>query len=399
MRSIKTNTIFLNLLIIIFVFQPALQLVFPIFTYADEFIAMLAFPLMIFRIGKNKFRITISKDDKHLALFLLLIFAIGIISNVRSGIQTYKYIFGDVLIFFKFFLIYYLTRTSMKGASPSKGLLRLIIVFLIIGTIYDYATATNVTSYLRYGFKSNYFIYGNPTGLLAISSFTLCMYLLINKKFDFFVILISIVILSTLRFKAFVFLAFIFIMYFYTIKLNKKISISKFLVFGIVGFIIAYSQIEFYFISSVDTTARGQLLTKSLQIMKDYFPLGTGFGTFGSYMSGLNYSSLYYTYNLNNIYGLGPTFTAYLSDSFWPMIIAQFGLFGIVLYFLCIKNLFDKIQQTYKKKENNYIYFCKILALLYLLISSITESAFVNPVCVCFAIIIGLEMNNDVEKA
>lgn len=115
-------------------------------------------------------------------------------------------------------------------------------------------------------------------------------------------------------------------------------------------------------------------------------------------MSGLNYSSLYYVYNLSNIYGLGSTFTAYLSDSFWPMIIAQFGFFGMILYFFCIKKLFNRIQLTYKKNENNYIYYCKALALIYLLISSIAESAFVNPVCVCFAIIIGLELNNDEEK-
>ena len=276
----KLSTFFLNLLIIIFVFQPALQLVFPIFTYADEFIAVMTVPYMIFRIKKKNFKITISKDDKHLVLLLLSIFVIGIISNINSGIQTYKYVLGDILIFYKFFLLYYLTRTSMKGASPSRTLLRIIIIFLILGTIYDYTTEKNITGYLRYGLKSNYFIYGNPIGLLAISSFTFCMYLLINKKFDFFVILICIVILSTLRFKAFVFLTFTLLMYFYTIKFNKKISISNFLVLGIIGFAIAYSQIEFYFIKSVDTTARGQLLTKSFQIMKDYFPLGTGFRNF-----------------------------------------------------------------------------------------------------------------------
>ena len=63
---------------------------------------------------------------------------------------------------------------------------------------------------------------------------------------------------------------------------------------------ISWDQISFYYLSH-DDVARNILTSKSMEIAKDYFPLGTGFGTYGSYISGVYYSSLYYKYDLYKI--------------------------------------------------------------------------------------------------
>ena len=388
------NSLILNLLILLFVFQPFIQSVIPIFSYLDEAVALLAIPVFFIKIAKNHFKIKYLKEDGKLFLALFGILIIGIVSNLFSNIQTIKYILGDILIFYKFFMIYYIARVLFKKSKINIVLIRIIIIFLFLGTLYDYAFSVNITGYLRYGIPSNYFIYGSPIGLVSVSSFILSCYLLENKKIDLFVILNCFVIFSTLRFKAFVFIIFTIVLYLYIIKFNKRINISKFLILGLIGFSIAYSQIDFYFFSSIDTTARGQLLVNSIAIMKDYMPLGTGFGTFASYMSGINYSILYYNYNLAGIYGLSPNYTAYLSDSFWPMIFAQFGIIGTILFIYCIKNLFNKIQK-YDLKKDKYIYYAKMLAFVYMLISSVTESAFVNPVCIGFALVLGMRDLNE----
>lgn len=398
MKKKYFSSLILNFLVVMLVFQPYLQIKFPIFSYFDELIALLSIPvILVYFFKRHDGRITIKRDDLGIIVSLLGIFFIGIISNLLYSIQTTKYILGDILIFYKFFMLYFLSRILFKNVSINKNIIRVIIIFIFIGTIYDYLFSVNISSYLRYGFPSNYFIFGTPLGLVSISSFLLCCYLYENKKFDIYVILISIVILSSLRFKAFVFLTCFAILYCYIIKYNKKINFNKIIILGIIAFMIAYNQIEYYFFDSVDTTARGQLLVKSFSIMKDYFPVGTGFGTYGSYMSGLNYSSLYYTYGLSKIYGLSSTFMSYLCDSFWPMIFAQFGIFGAILFINCLKIFFNKIQNCFNN-NNNYIYLSKLLAFLYLVISSMTESSFVNPICICFSIILGMGNDKDDEN-
>ena len=69
----------------------------------------------------------------------------------------------------------------------------------------------------------------------------------------------------------------------------------------------------------------------SLTIAGQLFPLGSGFATFGTYMSGEYYSPLYYEYGLNTVWGLWPSNPTFVSDSFWPAILAQFGFIGLVV--------------------------------------------------------------------
>ena len=55
-----------------------------------------------------------------------------------------------------------------------------------------------------------------------------------------------------------------------------------------------------FFSSIIPDSARYQLLTKAFEIARDMFPLGAGFATFGSYYSGVYYSSVYAAYGLSN---------------------------------------------------------------------------------------------------
>jgi hypothetical protein len=131
------------------------------------------------------------------------------------------------------------------------------------------------------------------------------------------------------------------------------------------------------------------LLQNSFEVANDHFPLGSGFGTYGSNSSGIEYSPLYQKYGLNNIYGLTQSNPMFISDSFWPMILGQFGYFGLFIYLIIILNLFRIIQQNFNSaKVHQYIVGLGIF--IYLIISSIAESAFVNPIAMPFAILLGI---------
>ena len=71
-----------------------------------------------------------------------------------------------------------------------------------------------------------------------------------------------------------------------------------------------------------------------------YFPLGSGFATFGSDQAARNYSRLYYQYGFNSLFGMNTKDGSFLSDTFWPMAIGQFGWIGSILYILIYVRIF-----------------------------------------------------------
>lgn len=96
-----------------------------------------------------------------------------------------------------------------------------------------------------------------------------------------------------------------------------------FVLLGIGSAILAMDQIQEYFLTS--TSARSLLMQDGVDIAFNCFPFGSGFASFATYMSGAYYSPLYYEYGLNSVWGLMPANPSFVSDSFWPAVIAQFG--------------------------------------------------------------------------
>jgi hypothetical protein len=70
----------------------------------------------------------------------------------------------------------------------------------------------------------------------------------------------------------------------------------------------------------------------SLKVARDDFPLGGGLGRWGSWMSRVEYSPLYYKYKVNRIHGLKPTNPVNATDTFWPQIVGELGVVGTLGY-------------------------------------------------------------------
>lgn len=156
-------------------------------------------------------------------------------------------------------------------------------------------------------------------------------------------------------------------------------------------FIIAVGGKEFFFYFFGKNTmdmARGALTFTSLRIANDTFPLGAGFGTYASWASGTYYSPLYQLYGISGIFGLTKEWPGLVSDVFWPMVIAQNGYIGLFVYCFIIYCLFRLILQC--SKYDKKIFLSGMGALSYLIVSSIAESAFVNPLAVPLSFVIGL---------
>ena len=156
--------------------------------------------------------------------------------------------------------------------------------------------------------------------------------------------------------------------------------------------IVSARQFVYYFHSLGTEAARTALTQASLRIAEDHFPFGTGFGTFASAFSADPYSKVYYLYHIQNVWGISRQYNAFISDTFWPMILGQTGWLGLVCYAAALLLLFSVIYHM--RKHNAYSFASALAAFFYLLISSTSESAFVNTMAVPLAFLLGVLLSD-----
>ena len=133
------------------------------------------------------------------------------------------------------------------------------------------------------------------------------------------------------------------------------------------------------------------MLLTSITILKDYFPIGTGFATFASHSAAVNYSPVYTKYGFELIYELRNSVTGtFFDDQFWPIILGQTGAIGTVCYVYVLFTLFKKIQRLFN--VNLDLYMSALFVFIYLFISSIAEPAFNNSVAIPLAMTLTMAM-------
>ncbi|MEL7029282.1 MAG: hypothetical protein AAGL49_08710, partial [Pseudomonadota bacterium] len=85
--------------------------------------------------------------------------------------------------------------------------------------------------------------------------------------------------------------------------------------------------------SKSEETIRERSYTAAVEIAGDYFPLGTGAGTYLSAPSRFPvFSPVYHKYGLSKIDGGSPDNPIYLLDTFWPKILGEAGWIGFIGY-------------------------------------------------------------------
>lgn len=400
-RIVKFKYIFFIVCLYLFIFQFALQEYIPWLKYWDEVYAILFFPLILIKILKNKFKkqkIRIQKEDEIILLAVILLILIGIMANIIFQYQKNFIAFQEILIVFKFLLAFYTTKLifedikiyqNEKLANHTK----IITVSLFFLIILDYIFGF-FPQQIRYGLKTEQLFFGHQTGLVAVMIVNLAtlMYTSNSKHKFLYIILNLFIIASTLRAKALAIVAIFIILYYWLVKKNRNLSIKLIIIILIASTVLSIQQILYYFIE-VPNTARSVLVSTSFQIATDHFPLGSGFATFGTHLSGENYSPIYKIYQIENTYGLSENNPKFVSDNFWPAILGEFGYIGLIIYVIILVILYKKIHKKYK--QNREVYITALLPFLYLLVASTAESAFLHTMSVSMFFIISIALNTD----
>ena len=86
------------------------------------------------------------------------------------------------------------------------------------------------------------------------------------------------------------------------------------------------------------TAARTVMTRDSFGVALEHFPLGAGFGRFGSETAGEYFSPEYLERGYQHIWGLSAELgnDRYLNDTMWPAILGEAGYFGLVAFLLAL---------------------------------------------------------------
>ena len=407
-KKITEAFIIFSILVLVFLYDYFSSVI----GFYDEFLAFYFF-IIILTVTFFHQKIKLYSKEIYIAISLLIIAIIGLLSNYHSlklGYNTNKIaIIGDMINFFKAFLAYFGVRFLANNINSGRILNKLtkyseiafyiLIVFLIIDFIFKI-----FPQYLRYGIHSYQLFFTHTSRYSFAFSFIFLMLFLknYNEKKGFLLFILFLGLLS-LRVKYFAFFLTATMIIFFGKKLVKIPRKLFLIVLGFCMLIIAFifkDQLTMYF--SLDTGwSRAIILVKSYKIGNDFFPFGTGFGTYSSFFSGKYYSWVYELYGIDHVYGISKTYWGFIADQFWPMVLGQFGYFGLLAFISVIYNFIMlfiiKIKNSTSLVQKQYMY-VSLLGMLLLLIDSSSDAIFTQNRAVILFILFGLFINSYKEN-
>jgi hypothetical protein len=128
--------------------------------------------------------------------------------------------------------------------------------------------------------------------------------------------------------------------------------------------------------------ARVALYAGSMAVARDEFPLGAGIGRYASHMSREAYSPVYAEYGLDNVYGLRERRPIAVTDTFWPMILGETGIIGLLATITFFALLARDVWRAAEPRGSPAVRAFTLGALLVLvegLVRSLASPAFVAP--------------------
>ena len=417
----RKNAWLLAVLMWLLVLQNPLENLSHSFAYLDELVALAGMLLggyVVFVVDKGRY----IKYHLHVWIPLAVFVAAGLAGNLIYRYQPLKCVAVDLFTNLKFFaaisLGYFFFRRTpwedLKRVAVLNGNAAVILLFCLFlaDRIFDLYPAE-----VRYGLKSAVLFYRHPTYLAGALAFLLMLLTVFYEKKNLPAIGMGLIMfLFTLRAKSMAAAAAYVAIFLFFGVFKRKLKPWHVIVLGVACVLIAWPKIHFYFIELADHSARSVMMATSVRIMKDYFPIGTGFGTFASAEAAKHYSPVYGMYGFQNNFELrdmrdlentmrliredsylmeclaeDPStvyWRPYLNDHFWPIIFGQTGLIGTLAFLVLVGFLIWCCLRV--SRLDRYAYTGVLFAVVYLLISSMAEPAFHNALAVPLALVMGI---------
>ena len=336
-----------SIFLIFVLFQNLIGQVLPsFFSYWDELLSLLLGCLFLFR-TKGK----IIKDDFTYLAYVLIIIVIGVLGNIQFGYQTsFSAIVRDIVGFMKFPLVF----ISLYRLNISKRIAEKTIEFIPFIRLYSYTVfAFGIVSlFLNIGMTQEeirgtihpyMFLYSHPTYL---TTGLICLLCIMNAA-DEAGIKEDIVFLGSvalaMRTKGFAFIA-VYVFLKYGARWARKLQFLYWPVIAIIVFFVTKSKLQMY--ASFSNSPRESLYVGSIKLLRDCFPIGSGFASFASHISGRYLSSVYSFIHIAGLYDINGEISVDIGDAGLPYYLGQFGFLGtLFIVLLIVKMIKMSIQE------------------------------------------------------
>ncbi len=366
------------------------------FQYIDDIFTIFFISIAILKCFFKKNREKLNIYDEYLIISGILFLLIGLIGNYISKYQTnINVIFVDILSFLKWFAIYvsgiiiFKTKNANRYFDIAEFFSKFILIIIVLLSTCNIVFEWNIgETSLRYGMPILVTLGSHISLVAAVTCGCISILLVDYKKNKKWVLLGMIIDILTLRVKAIGYVVIIMMCLLFN-KNKKKFSLKKLFIYAFIAIIVAQSSISGYFLK--ENGSRGLALKASFKIASEFFPIGSGFATFGTVASVKSYSKAYSKVGLSSRFGFREGQASWVGDGGWATQIGQFGVIGTILYVCMIYFVYCSV----KKRINGNINFLPYVSIfIYMLISSTSEIAFSSN----FAILLALALDFIVLK-
>ncbi|MDY5701524.1 MAG: hypothetical protein SPK68_10585 [Lachnospiraceae bacterium] len=393
MKNQKPTTVVWTLLLVGFIFHGVLENSLDFVKIFDEIVALLCFPFAAYDYFTNKrekgIRLT---KTRRMELGLLLTFLLcGLAGNILYRFQPLWVVLVSAVLAAKFFMILltagYIQKFLKVDMEKQEGTIQILSILW-----FGY--------YMLSLLLPQYFEAPEAWDICAKSSllFALLIFSTHKRIYRYRLYLMMMLVMLVLSGKEKAYGAILVLGLFYYLIVHKKVQtkIRYILYMAIPVAVLAWDKIYYYYVQGYGRYAKSIMTSTSLQIAKDYFPIGTGFGTFGSTYAREVYSPVYFLYGIADNPELGIESRQYLTDLFWPILFGETGVLGTIFYCGLILLLFIQIQRVfyYNKKK----YFLLIFMFVFMMMTTFTEAGFMQPMVMVFAYVMGMLLEEYEEK-
>lgn len=332
------------LLFAFMLFENPLESTFPFLCYFDEALCFAALGVLLF--GARKVRAVLGKNYSVVACLAVSVVLIGLFGNVISGYQTNGVaIAKEALAYLKFPVVAVASLYVMRVVPVDDAFKNCVLVskvFVVTCAIFAIVNllmpSAGFGHDVRSGLLSFKFIFSHPTFL--VFSLVMALVVLEGEKSGGtpIKILCLVLLVLTMRDKAFGFVGLCLVSW--ALKIENKKQIAPYvLLVGAVVALVGWPKIAEYL--SFSNSPRQALYSTALAISVSFFPLGGGLASIASSLSGEYYSNAYYQYGLDSMLGLSPSAFYDLGDAGFACYLGQLGFVGFFFIVLLLVKLYS----------------------------------------------------------
>ncbi|MCC8076495.1 MAG: hypothetical protein LIO95_11270 [Clostridiales bacterium] len=389
-------------LLVLFCVQDLLQSLIGPFRALEELVALSVVVLFFLELCQTQFTFRFQGNTLVILVFLLLFLLTGGVSTLLNGSPPLSNVLSDILVWMKFpaaIAVGYLLTMHQGKAERYAALIRVMDVVTVCLTVLFLADLVLhiFPSDTRSGMRAVKLFYSAYTYCSAVMCVICAVYFRMYEFLGDRVLLrllpLWAIMVSTLRFKAICAVFFMVFVFLIICQQRRAFGPLMWGMLGAGGLLLGIRTILYYYVTLQNESARSALSSTALQIVRDYFPLGTGFATFGSAFSAEPYSRVYELYHINHVWGISEAYHSFISDSFWPYLMGETGILGTVFYCAALVAIFWQLSRL--RLVNAYAYAAALVCFIYLIISSTGESAFTNTFGVYFGLWIGVMLSEE----